>query len=85
MRDIDSNALASSIVLALRPRPEQAPTTDRRGLIAALHDELPDGAFVSGQPAQDHRGWVRLQAYIRRLPKLFARVDALEKGDDAKS
>ncbi len=42
MRDIDSNALASSIVLALRPRPEHAPTTDRRGLIAALHDELPD-------------------------------------------
>jgi putative DNA methylase len=42
MRDIGSNALASSIVLALRPRPDGAPTTDRRGLIAALHDELPD-------------------------------------------
>ncbi len=37
-----TNALASSIVLALRPRPHDAPTTDRRGLIAALHDELPD-------------------------------------------
>jgi len=36
-----TNALASSIVLALRPRPHDAPTTDRRGLIAALHDELP--------------------------------------------
>ena len=36
-----TNALASSIVLALRPRPEDAPTTDRRGLIAALHAELP--------------------------------------------
>ncbi|MGV1008082.1 MAG: DUF1156 domain-containing protein [Dermatophilaceae bacterium] len=36
-----TNALASSIVLALRPRPEGAPTTDRRGLIAALHSELP--------------------------------------------
>ncbi len=42
MRDIGSNALASSIVLALRPRPEDAPMTDRRGLIASLHDELPD-------------------------------------------
>ena len=42
MRDVGSNALASSIVLALRPRPEEAPTTDRRGLITALHDELPD-------------------------------------------
>lgn len=37
-----TNALASSIVLALRPRPDDAPTSDRRGLIAALHDELPD-------------------------------------------
>ena len=36
-----TNALASSIVLALRPRPDDAPTTDRRGLIAALRDELP--------------------------------------------
>ena len=36
-----SNALASSIVLALRPRPVDAPTTDRRGLIAALQVELP--------------------------------------------
>jgi UDP-3-O-[3-hydroxymyristoyl] glucosamine N-acyltransferase len=46
---------------------------------------VPDGAFVSGQPAMEHRGWVRLQAYIRRLPKLFARVDVLEKGGGAES
>jgi putative DNA methylase len=37
-----TNALASSIVLSLRPRPEGASTTDRRGFIAALEDELPD-------------------------------------------
>jgi putative DNA methylase len=42
MLSVGTNALASSIVLALRPRPSDAPTTDRRGLIAALHDELPD-------------------------------------------
>lgn len=36
-----TNALASSIVLALRPRPDHAPTTDRRGFINALKDELP--------------------------------------------
>lgn len=36
-----TNALASSIVLALRPRPEDAPITDRRGFIAALQTELP--------------------------------------------
>jgi len=42
MRSFDSNALASSIVLSLRPRPEGAPTTDRRGFIAAMQAELPD-------------------------------------------
>jgi len=36
-----TNALASSIVLSLRPRSADAPTTDRRGLIAALEAELP--------------------------------------------
>lgn len=41
MRSLDSNALASSIVLALRPRPDEAPTTDRRGFINALKEELP--------------------------------------------
>ena len=37
-----TNALASSIVLSLRPRPDDAPTTDRRGFIQALQAELPD-------------------------------------------
>ncbi|GAA1994474.1 DUF1156 domain-containing protein [Microbacterium pumilum] len=37
-----TNALASSIVLSLRPRPEDAPITDRRGYIAALKRELGD-------------------------------------------
>ncbi|MEV4722265.1 DUF1156 domain-containing protein [Micromonospora humida] len=38
----NTNALASSIVLSLRPRPGDAATTDRRGLIATLQTELPD-------------------------------------------
>ncbi|MGV1035261.1 MAG: DUF1156 domain-containing protein [Microbacteriaceae bacterium] len=37
-----TNALASSIVLALRPRPEDAPIIDRRGFIAELRSSLPD-------------------------------------------
>ncbi|UHJ57679.1 DUF1156 domain-containing protein [Mycolicibacterium fortuitum] len=36
-----TNALASSIVLSLRPRPADAPSTDRRGYLDALRDELP--------------------------------------------
>jgi putative DNA methylase len=41
VRDIGSNALASSIVLACRPRPEGAEATTRRGLIVALKNQLP--------------------------------------------
>lgn len=36
-----TNALASSIVLALRPRPEDAPVIDRRGFLAQLKSALP--------------------------------------------
>ncbi|MEV3901753.1 DUF1156 domain-containing protein [Mycobacterium sp. NPDC050551] len=36
-----TNALASSIVLALRPRPPEALSTDRRQLVEALKAELP--------------------------------------------
>lgn len=35
-----TNALASSVVLALRPRPVDAPVTDRRGFIGAMRREL---------------------------------------------
>jgi len=42
MRGQGANALASSIVLSLRPRPENAKSVDRRGFIAAVEAELPD-------------------------------------------
>jgi putative DNA methylase len=42
MISIGTNALASSIVLALRPRPEDAPITDRRGFLAELKSTLPE-------------------------------------------
>jgi putative DNA methylase len=41
MISVGTNALASSIVLALRPREPEAPTAGRRDFIAALEDELP--------------------------------------------
>lgn len=37
-----SNALASSIVLACRPRPAEAPGTTRRAFVALLKSELPE-------------------------------------------
>jgi putative DNA methylase len=42
MVGMDKNALASSIVLACRPRPADAGFTDRRGLIQALREEFPN-------------------------------------------
>ena len=46
-----TNALASSIVLSLRPRAGEAVVTDRRGLIASLEAELP-GALRKLQQGQ---------------------------------
>jgi len=43
--------LASSIVLSLRPRADDAPTTDRRGFIGALMAELPDALRTLQQGA----------------------------------
>ncbi|WP_327416448.1 DUF1156 domain-containing protein [Streptomyces sp. NBC_01233] len=40
MISVGTNALASSIVLALRPRETTAPATDRTGFLAALHADL---------------------------------------------
>ncbi len=41
IRDIGSNALASSVVLVCRPRPEDAPIATRRQFLYALAAELP--------------------------------------------
>jgi UDP-3-O-[3-hydroxymyristoyl] glucosamine N-acyltransferase len=41
--------------------------------------DVPAGATVSGVPARAHRENLRVQASVRRLPKLYERVEALEK------
>jgi putative DNA methylase len=41
MRNLASNALASSIVLVCRPRPADAPVTSRRDFLTALRREMP--------------------------------------------
>jgi len=41
MRGVDSNALASSIILVCRPRAASAPTATRRDFVTALKAELP--------------------------------------------
>jgi len=39
---------------------------------------IADDSIVSGTPARQHRETLKVQAYVRRLPKLFERIDELE-------
>jgi UDP-3-O-[3-hydroxymyristoyl] glucosamine N-acyltransferase len=50
---------------------------------AHIWGDVPDGAFLSGRPARNHRDELRGQALLRKLPNLFARVDALERDPKA--
>jgi len=47
--------------------------------------DVPDDSKLSGRPARNHRDEVRGQALLRKLPKLFERVDALEIAIDDSS
>jgi len=44
-----------------------------------IWNDVPDGTAMSGQPARPHRDELRLQARLRNLDKLYARVEALER------
>ena len=82
MLSVGTNALASSIVLSLRPRPMDAPTTDRRGFIGALEEGLPDALrkLQQGQVAP-----VDLpQAAIGPGMAVFTRYAAVLEPDGAK-
>lgn len=82
MVSVGTNALASSIVLSLRPRSTTAATTDRRGFIAALESELPDALrkLQQGQIAP-----VDLpQAAIGPGMAVFSRYDAVLESDGRK-
>jgi len=41
--------------------------------------DVPDGIMVSGAPASEHRERLRKEVTLRNLPKLIARVEALER------
>jgi UDP-3-O-[3-hydroxymyristoyl] glucosamine N-acyltransferase len=46
---------------------------------ARVWGDIPDDSFVSGTPARPHQDDLRREVMVRNLPKLVARVDALEK------
>lgn len=41
--------------------------------------DVADGSMVSGNPARNHRETLRAEVMLRNLPKLIARVEALER------
>jgi UDP-3-O-[3-hydroxymyristoyl] glucosamine N-acyltransferase len=49
------------------------------GAGSAVWGDVPDDAFVSGRPARPHKEELRREVMVRNLPKLLARVDALEQ------
>lgn len=65
---VGTNALASSIVLVCRPRPDDAPLTTRRDFLAALKRELP-AALRDLQRGNVH------EEIVRRLREDRARGD----------
>lgn len=41
--------------------------------------DVPDGVMLSGMPGREHREHLKTEVMLRRLPKLVARVEALER------
>ena len=79
MREIDSNALASSIVLACRPRPEDAPVITRRSFLMTLKQELPGAlrAMMQGAVAPVDLA----QAAIGPGMSIFSRYSGVREAD----
>jgi UDP-3-O-[3-hydroxymyristoyl] glucosamine N-acyltransferase len=50
----------------------------RVGAKSAVTHDLPDGAFVTGHPAQDHRRWLKERALSGRLEEFFQRLKRVE-------
>lgn len=46
---------------------------------AGVAKSLPPGSIVTGTPATEFQRQRRLEALVRRLPKLFERIDSVEK------
>jgi len=45
----------------------------------AVFTDLPEGSFVAGIPAVDHRAWKRSLVEVKSLPELRSRLRALEE------
>jgi putative DNA methylase len=85
MRGMDSNALASSIVLVCRPRPSGAGTISRRHFVRLLNAGLPDAlAKMTGADEGEHSPVAPVdlsQAIIGPGMAIFSRYDAVLEAD----
>jgi len=79
MLSVGTNALASSIVLACRPRPDDAPTTTRRQFLTTLKSELPSAlrAMMQGAVAPVDLA----QAAIGPGMSIFSRYSKVREAD----
>jgi UDP-3-O-[3-hydroxymyristoyl] glucosamine N-acyltransferase len=49
------------------------------GAQSGVPHSIPDGEIYSGYPAMPHADWLKLTAYLKRLPELFQKVKEFEK------
>ena len=85
MRDFDSNALASSIVLVCRKRPDNARTVSRREFLRELNDVLPEALDEMTKGSGDDRSPVApvdlSQAIIGPGMAVFSKYAAVLEAD----
>jgi len=41
--------------------------------------DVPDNALISGTPHMPHKEWLKLQSYLKNLPKLYEKMKKIEK------
>jgi UDP-3-O-[3-hydroxymyristoyl] glucosamine N-acyltransferase len=49
------------------------------GAQSGIPHSIPAGEIHSGYPAMPHKDWLRLNAYLKRLPELFRKLKEIEK------
>lgn len=49
---------------------------------SAVSKDIPSGSVISGQPAMDHREWMKLEAFRRRLPQIYREWKQSVQGSD---
>ena len=85
MRGMDTNALASSIVLVCRPRPADAATVSRRAFLRELNDVLPEALDEMTKGSGDERSPVApvdlSQAIIGPGMAVFSKYAAVLEAD----